>query len=382
MNKSIVIISPAYPYRGGQAVVEAYLFETLTKLGYDCHTISFKLLYPKIFFPGETQFDDSKTIFFSHPNKIYRIINSINPFTWLKTVRQIKKIDPAITLFVWWMPFFGPAYSTIAYFIKKLTKSKIVFLVENYISHENRWFDKLLSKVTLGLTDYFICESAFIKNNIAENHKSKTIFQTTLSVYDCYNLNKFNKAQARAAVGIKTEYVILFFGLIRPYKGLENLIKAFSLINKDHQNVGLLIVGECYEDIEKYKELISLQGLGDQIMMINKFIPNENIEQYFKSSDLVCLPYNTASQSGILMMAYGFRKPVVVTNVGGLPELVVEGKTGTIIEGNCPKEIAEGIIKILSEMKAVDFAKNIENLSEMLGYKDLNNIIEKILSAS
>jgi glycosyltransferase involved in cell wall biosynthesis len=381
VNKKIVIISPAYPYRGGQAMVEAYLFENLSMLGYDCHTISFTLLYPKLFFPGETQFDNSKTIFFNHQDKIYRLINSINPFSWFKAIKEIKKLNPAVTLIVWWMPFFGPAYSAIAYFIKKLTKTKIVFLVENYISHENRWFDKLLSKITLGLTDYFICESTYIKNNIAEHHTNKPIFQTTLSVYDCYNLNRFNKEEAKKLLGIKTDKVILFFGLIRPYKGLENLIRAFKIIQKDN-NVGLLIAGECYENLDKYIELISRENLDDKTLMVNKFIPNEDIEPFFESADVVCLPYSSASQSGILMMAYGFRKPVIVTNVGGLSELVVEGKTGSIIDNNNPDTIAGAIMKVLHNSENVNYETNIENLTTTLGYKNLKAIMEKIFSAS
>lgn len=381
MNKKVVIIGPAYPYRGGQALVEAHLFDTLTKAGYDCHTISFKMLYPKIFFPGTTQFDNSKTSFFDHKARIYNIINSINPWTWIKAAKKVKEINPDVTLFVWWMPFFGPAYSTIAYFIKRWTKSKIVFLVENYISHENRWFDRVASKVTLDIANSFISQSEYVKERIAENHKQKKIYRTTLSVYDCYNLGKYDGASAKKQLGIKTERVVLFFGLIRKYKGLDKLIRAMKLISKNYQPVTLLIAGECYEDITYYEKIIQEEGIGGNTILINKFIPNEEIEPYFKASDLVCLPYNSASQSGILMMAYGFNKPVVVNNVGGLSELVVEGKTGTVIQHNLPAEIAAGVDTVFATSVNENYENNIRKINHDLGYKNIETIISEIINS-
>lgn len=378
MKKKIVIISPAYPFRGGQALVEAHMYDVLTKLGYDCTTITFTLLYPKIFFPGKTQLDNSTQTFFSHEDKILRVINSINPFSWIKAARKIKSIEPSLVIFVWWMPFFGPAYSTIALLLKKLTNSKVAFLVENYISHENRWFDKVVSKLTLNMADAFICQSNFVKDQLSKNHKKPT-FKTTLSVYDCYNNDTFTKQTAKNKLGISTEKVVLFFGLIRKYKGLDKLIEGFNLIKQKHKDTTLLIVGECYEDINFYKNIIQKQGIENNTILVDEFIDNENIEPYFKAADVVCLPYNSASQSGILMMAYGFYRPVVVNNVGGLPELVVKGKTGEVIENNTPESIASGVSKVLSEINNIDYETNIKNLNKNLGYSNIEDILKEII---
>jgi len=378
--KKILIVGPAYPYRGGQALVEAHLFNTLTQLGYECHTISFTLLYPKIFFPGKTQFDKSNNVFFNHENKIYRIINSINPFSWFRAIKKIKSLSPDNVIFIWWMPFFGPAYGTIAYFIKKLTQTKITFLVENYISHENRWFDKLLSKITLSISDFYICQSDFVKKQIAAVH-NKPIYKTTLSVYDCYNFEKFTKASAKEFLKIpENDKVVMFFGLIRRYKGLDKLIRAFPIIKKTHANLTLLIVGECYEDITYYKNIIEEAGASSKTILVNKFIDNERIEPFFKAADMVCLPYNSASQSGILMMAYGFNVPVIVNDVGGLAELVVEGKTGTVIPNNSPEAISEGVNKIFEYSTTENFEENIKDINENLGYSNLKEIMDNMLN--
>lgn len=382
MKEKIVIVSPAYPYRGGQALVEAHLYDKLSSLGYDCHTISFKLLYPKIFFPGATQFDKSSQTFYSHESKIFRIINSINPFSWFKAAKKIKSINPKLVIFVWWMPFFGPAYSTIAFLAKRYTKAKISFLVENYISHENRWFDKALSKFTLKFADSYICQSNYVLEQLQSHYKNRLILKTTLSVYDCYNNNTYDKVSAKKKLGIKTDKVILFFGLIRKYKGLDKLIKSFKLIQEQYPDISLLVVGECYEDISYYKNMITEEGINKSVLLIDKFIDNEAIEPYFKASDLVCLPYNSATQSGILMMAYGFNIPAVVNNVGGLPELVVEGKTGHVIDNNSPANIAKGIIENLNNAERTDYAENIKHLNKSLGYGNFEDLVKQLINGN
>lgn len=377
-KNKIVLVGPAYPYRGGQALVEAYMYNALSKLGYSCNTISYELLYPSIFFPGTTQFDESEVIPFEHTSKIKRIINSINPFTWLKAANEIKKLNPDMVIIVWWMPFFGPALSTIARLVKN-KNTKVVFLVENYVSHEKRWFDSFSTKYTLKYADAFICQSKFISEQITADFKDKPIHQTTLSIYDCYDLNKYNKQSAREFLGIKTENVILFFGLIRAYKGLDKLIVAFKEILKLQPSTTLLIVGECYEDIKKYTDLIDKLELKDNIIMVSHFIPNEKIEPYFKAADLSCLPYNSGTQSGILMMAYGFKIPVVVTDVGGVAELVVEDVTGKVIPDNSLDNLVNGMNYILSKKNTIDYAANIEKYTQGLGYTNLGVFVNGLL---
>ncbi|HBN06643.1 MAG TPA: hypothetical protein DD434_12790 [Bacteroidales bacterium] len=377
----ITIIGPAYPYRGGQALVEAYLHKTVSEIGYDTNTISYKLLYPSIFFPGKTQFDNSKLIPFEHNDKIKRIINSINPFTWYKTYREIKKDKSDLIIIVWWMPFFGPALGTIAYLVKKkLKKTKICFLVENYTSHEGWWFDRFFCKHTLKYADSFICESNYINKQIKVDFPNTPIYETTLSIYDCYNLNKYTKQSAKEFLGIKTENVVLFFGMIRPYKGLDKLIESFKLLLEKTPDTTLLIVGECYEDIKKYEKMISENGIGDRTIMVNSFIDNEDIEPYFKAADMVAMPYYSGTQSGILMMAYGFNVPVVVTDVGGISELVKNDETGIVVKNNEVENFLPAMEKVLSTKNTVPYSENISKFVYGLGYQNLKNIFSELLN--
>ncbi len=378
MKRKIVLVSPAYPYRGGQALVESYLFDTLTRLGYDCSTVSFTLLYPSIFFPGTSQYETSGFVAFPHADRIRRLINSINPVSWIRAALHIRKLRPDAVVFVWWMPFFGPAYWTISKLLNR-GKTRVVFLMENFISHEHRWFDKALASFTVRTADAFICQSHFVREQLTKSFSRKPVYQTTLSIYDCYDLGKYTAATAREQLGISGEGpVVLFFGLIRPYKGLDRLIGAFPEILKAYPGATLLVAGECYESGEKYRRLIREAGIGDHVSMHLKYIPNENVEPYFKAADVVCLPYYSATQSGIVMMAYGFRKPVVVTDVGGLRELVEEGKTGTVIQGNEPGEVATGVDTILGAAARTDYAGHITSRIESMGYRNLEKAFEDI----
>ena len=379
-KKKIVIVGPAYPYRGGQALVEAHLFDYLTKANYDCHTITFSLLYPAIFFPGKTQTDTSKMIFFEHADRITRIINSINPFSWIKAAWHIRKIKPHAIIFVWWMAFFGPAYGTIAYLSKKLTKAKIIFLVENFISHENRWFDKISNFLTLRLADHFICQSDYTFNQLTDFFKTTSVHKVTLPIYDCFNLNRYNKKTAKQKLSINSTNVVLYFGLIRPYKGLDILIRAFPRVLEKYPDTTLLIVGECYDDENKYLDLIKQNNIQNRTKTVFEYVPNEALEPYFKAADLSCLPYKSGTQSGIAMVSYGFRVPVVVTDVGGLAETIIHNKTGLTTPPNQTEELAKGVNQLLELRGTVNFEKNISDYIEELGYKKLQEIFTGIIN--
>lgn len=361
-------------------MVEAHLYQSLSTAGFQVRTITFSLLYPSLLFPGKTQFDTSENTFFRHDDKIERVINSINPRTWLVAARKIRQIEPDLVIFVWWMPFFAPAYYSIARLIKRNPKIKIAFLVENYISHEKRWFEKLINTKTLDIADAFICQSGFIENKIKTFHQKQPVYRITLSIYDCYDFGKYDQQTAKSLLKINHKNVILFFGLIRKYKGLDKLLKAKKIINQYLPDSYLLAVGECYEELGYYEGIIKEENIAGESRLINQFVENEEIEPYFKAADVVVLPYNTASQSGILMMAYGFKKPVVVNNVGGLPELVNEGRTGFVIPDNSPERIAEGVVKALTHPERDQFAHHIANLNQSLGYQSLHQIVHEITS--
>jgi glycosyltransferase involved in cell wall biosynthesis len=204
------------------------------------------------------------------------------------------------------------------------------------------------------------------------------VHQVTLPVFDCFDFGRFDRASAREALGITTRNVVLFFGYLRPYKGLDNLILAFNRVLDHKPDTTLLIVGECYENLSKYTDLLEAENLTDRTVLVTKYVANEEVEPYYKAADVVCLPYNSATQSGIVMMAYGFRRPVVVTDVGGLPEFVRPGATGLVVPPGDRDALAAGVVEALELGETVDFESNIAELTHELGHRNMERILERI----
>lgn len=380
MKKKIILVGPAYPYRGGNALFVAHLYEALSK-SFDVEVINFTRLYPQLLFPGKRQEDVSKVAIKKHPST--RLIDSINPFSWVKTINYIKSQNPDLIAFIWYQPFFGFSIGTIAKFIKTKFKGRILFITENIISHESMFYDKLLTKYALSSADKFLVLSDVVENGIKKMYPHKKVFRSTLPIYDCYGFDSsLSKIDARKKLGIEeNKKVLLFFGYIRPYKGLMNLIEAMSIILKENDDYFLLIVGEFYESKEKYFEKIKEFGITKNVLVVDEFVPNEEVGIYYSAADLVVLPYNSATQSGILNIAYGFRKPVVVTKVGGLPELVDDGKTGFIVEPQNPEALAQGIKKYFYASNFQDFAKNIETFIQKNSFISIERVFVDILKS-
>ncbi|MBM4176851.1 MAG: glycosyltransferase [Ignavibacteria bacterium] len=380
MKKKICIVGPAYPYRGGNALFVAHLYSALSET-YDVQVINFTKLYPKLFFPGTRQEDVSQVGIKTHPSE--RIIDSTNPFTWFKAVRKIKSLNPDLIAFIWYNPFFGMAFNVISGRLKKYFHGKVLFIAENIISHEARFIDSFLTKIALRHADKFLVLSEIVEKGIKELYPGKNVFRSSLPIYDCYQFDSLiTKTDARKKIELPTDKnVILFFGYIRAYKGLMYLIEAMPNVLKFDPDAMLLVVGEFYEEKEKYFDAVKSLGLGRNVKFVAEFVPNEDVGLYYTASDLVVLPYKSATQSGILNIAYGFKRPVVVTNVGGLPELVEEGKTGFIVEANNPNTIAEGIIKYFSSKDKSKFEKNIEEFVQKSGFKSIEAVFEKIFNS-
>lgn len=379
MKKKIIILGPAYPYRGGNALFVAHLYEALSK-SFNVEVINFTRLYPQLLFPGTRQEDVSKVAIKKHPST--RLIDSINPLTWVKTINYIKSRNPDLIAFIWYQPFFGFSIGTIAKFLRKKFKDKILFITENIISHESMFYDKILTKYALSSADKFLVLSDVVEKGIRSMYPHKKVFRSTLPIYDCYGFDtSLSKSEARKKLGIdENKKVLLFFGYIRAYKGLTNLIEAMPVLLREDENYFLLVVGEFYEPREKYFKRIKELGIAKNVLIIDEFVPNEEVGIYYSASDLVVLPYISATQSGILNIAYGFKKPVVVTNVGGLPELVEDGKTGFIVEPQNPVALAEGIKKYFSASNFVDFSKNIETFVKENSFTSIEKVFFDILN--
>jgi len=379
--KKIAIIGPNYPYRGGNSLFIGHLCIALQEK-FELLIINYSLLYPEILFPGKTQFDKSNEVMDGiRQLKTHRILNSINPISWYNTAKKIKEFNPDLVVVDWWQPFFGPCHFGVLSLLGSSYKDRILFITENVISHESRFIDKILTKIGLAKASKFLVLSNKVYNDIKSLFPTKSIFKSELPIYDCYDNNKsLNKSELRSKFGFNnSDKVLLFFGYIRHYKGLDILIESLKILRSEDKSYKLLVAGESYENEEIYLDLISEYKLESAVHMENKFISNEDVGSYFYASDVAVLPYRSATQSGILNMAYGFNKPVVITNVGGLAEFVVEDQTGVIVNESSPDSIANGIKKFFQLNQTIDFHKNIEIYISGNSFSKIVVVFEEIL---
>jgi len=372
----IVLIGPAYPIRGGNALLIAYLYEALAATN-DVHVISFSRLYPEFLFPGVRQTDVSGVPIKKHPAT--HMIDCLNPLTWWRAARVAASLNPDMLVFTWWNPFFGLIVRTIASEFKRRTKKPIVIIAENVISHEGRWIDLFLTKIALRTANCFLVLSSIVEENIRQLFPATKIFRSSLPIYDCYQTSeRLTQQQAQQRLGLEGKNVLLFFGYVRKYKGLMNLIEALPLILEKVQNTHLLVVGEFYDDPKPYLNAIQGLGLEKNITIINEYVANETVHLYFTAANLAVLPYNEATQSGILSIAYGFSKPVVVTNVGGLAELVNDGGTGYIAPPHDITTLANVIIRYFNDNHEQFFSRNIEAKKQENSFHNIRNIFSTI----
>ncbi len=373
--KKIVMVGPAYPYRGGNVLFVSHLYELL-KEKYDVKVYNYKVLYPSFLFPGTSQYDKSDTQIKKVPNE--RLVNSMNPFNWFSVARKLKKENADLIIFNWWQPYFGPCHFTISYLLKNKYKGRMISFLENFISHEENPVDSVLTKIGLANQDGYMTLSEKVKEDVAAVYPEKPVYRSELPPYDCYTGGK--ESQGKTEFGFSPDdKVLLFFGYIRNYKGVDVLLRSMPALIQYDSKIKLLIVGESYEDISIYTSLIKELKLEQHVKLINLFVPNEEVGKYYQIADLVILPYRSATQSGILNVAYGFSKPVLVTDVGGLKEYVQDGKTGLVVAPESPEAIVEGVKKYYALRDTVDFAKNIALWADTNLFRKIPEFIEDFL---
>ncbi len=347
----VIIIGPAHPLRGGLATFNQRLAKEFIAQGNDCSIYSFSLQYPSFLFPGKTQYSDEPA-----PEKltIHSVINSVNPLNWIKIGNRLRKEKADIVIVRFWLPFMGPALGTILRRVRKNKHTKIICIADNVVPHEKRFGDKSFTKYFLKSCDAFITMSEKVMSDLR-------LFQKTLPtgrqvkparlvshpLYDNFG-DIIPKSNARKHLKLpENEKIILFFGFIRKYKGLDLLLEAMSILKNlkpQTSNLKLLIAGEFYEDEKPYKEQIDKLQIRDHLILRTDFIPDSEVKYYLCAADAVIQPYRNATQSGVTPLAYHFEKPMVVTNVGGLPTFVPDGKVGLVVEPT-PTAIADGIRK-------------------------------------
>ena len=348
-----LIISSAYPYRGGISDSTHSLVNQMSNQNISSEVWTFKLLYPKLFFPGKTQYSQEvlKSNF-----KIVRQINTLNPINWILSARKINKIGPKKVIFRYWTPLLSLSYFTISCLLNNRTK--VIGLVDNWTGHEKILFEGVFRRLFIKSCDSFISFSKNVGKKL-KNSTNKEVLPLFHPINDDLP-NKISKDEALSNLDLPSKKYILFIGLIRKYKGVESLIKAFHYASKEHENLKLIIAGEFYDDINIYKRLIKRKDLEDKVIIDNDFLKSSKIRDYICISDLIIQPYKKASQSGITPLAYYYDKPLVVSNIEGLKEIIIEDQSGEIFS-ETPANMAIAIKNCINPESNRTYSNNIAN---------------------
>ena len=345
--KKVIIIGPAHPLRGGLASFNERLAREYQNQGNEVVIYTFSLQYPGFLFPGSTQYSSEPA---PSDLTIRVCINSVNPLNWVATGNELKTYKPDLIVVRYWLPFMGPALGTILRRVKKNRHTKIVCIADNIIPHEKRPGDTPFTRYFLQPVDAFVTMSEKVMKDLRQ-FTNKPAKQVVHPLYDNFG-NALSKTAARTHLQLPAnERIILFFGFIRQYKGLDLLLEAMHILkiqqqqNPSLQIPKLLVAGEFYEDRKLYDDLINKYQLQDHLILRTEFIADSEVKYYLSAADFVIQPYRNATQSGVTPLAYHFEKPMLVTNVGGLPDLVPHGKCGLVAEPNSAS-IAKGIMEL------------------------------------
>ena len=371
-KKKIILLGTAHPFRGGLASYNERLAKEFIAQGYEFIIYTFTVQYPNFLFPGKTQYSSSPK-----PNNlvIERKINSVNPFNWLKIGLELRKMKPDVVISKFWIPFIGPSLGTINR-IAKSKKTKILSILDNVIPHEKRVGDKLLSKYYVSSVDGFIAMSESVQNDLKQ-FTNKTCLLNPHPLFDNFGKSVAKETALDKLKLDKTKRYILFFGFIRDYKGLDILLEAMSYKSLKESNIQLIVAGEYYSNEQTYLDLIEKYQIRDKVELFTEFIPNEDVAKYFGAADIVVQPYKTATQSGITQIAYHFEKPMIVTDVGGLKEIVPEGKVGFVVKPKA-EELAKAVVKFYES--DIDFQKHIKEEKKKYAWSRMLEKIEHLMS--
>lgn len=350
----IILVGPAFPLRGGIAHFNESFGRSLQKEGFAVELVSFYLQYPSILFPGKSQKAEGAP---PEDLTIHNWISSIDPLSWKKAARKIIKRKPRLVVIRFWLPFMGPSLGAVA---KRLRAHGItvIGLVDNAIPHEPRGFDRLLSNRFFKNCDAFFTLSESVANDLHALAPGRPTETSPHPVYDIFG-DKIPMAQARQKLGLNPNgRYILFFGFVREYKGLDILLKAMAEPILADQNLNLIVAGEFYESREKYDQLIESLGIKENVIIRADYIPQEDVAAYFSAANLVAQTYRSATQSGVTQIAYHFERPMLVTDVGGLAEIVPDGKVGYVVNPQ-PGAIAEAIFRFFTQNKEDEFSRAV-----------------------
>lgn len=367
----IVILGTAHPYRGGLAAMNERLARQLTAEGHEVVIYNFTLQYPGFLFPGKTQYTDEKV---PEGIKIVRKVNSVSPLNWLRVGYELKKMRPDLILVKFWIPFMGPALGTICRIARRNKHTKAICVADNMIPHEKRPGDRILTKYFTKGIDGYVAMSHEVYNDIEKLVKQPRRRFTYHPIYDHYG-EVISRKEALAALGLDSQYrYLLFFGFIRDYKGLDLLLQAIADPKVKNRPLRLIIAGEFYSDKERYLNMIRELNLEKQVVLHTDYIPNKEINRYFCAADLVVQPYKTATQSGVTQIGYHFNKAMLVTDVGGLGEIIADKKSGYVVKPQSTA-IAEAIADFYDANRQMTFEQETIHMKEKFSWDKMTAVI-------
>ncbi len=374
MTRKILILGSAHPYRGGIAAFNERLAGQFQQEGHDVDLMTFTLQYPSFLFPGKTQYSTDPA---PVGLKIERRINAVSPLNWLKIGKVIRNRHYDVVIFAYWMSFFAPCYGTIARRLKGVAR---IGLAHNMLPHEPSVIDRMFSPYFVRSMDGFVALSKSVLNDIGRFEKqNKPKVFSPHPIYDHYGLCE-NRETALDNLNLDKNYrYLLFFGLVRAYKGLDWLIEAFADERLRSYPVKLIVAGEFYDDKKPYLDRIASHQLSDTVMVYDEFIPDAKVKDFFNACDLVVQPYKTATQSGVTQIAYHFEKPMLVTNVGGLDEIVPDGKVGYTVHPDV-RSIADALVDFFGNQRQDDFKQGILSEKEKYSWSRMTAAIQSLFN--
>jgi glycosyltransferase involved in cell wall biosynthesis len=369
----ISLIGPTYPFRGGIAHYTT-LLERALRQQHAVQFISFRRQYPSWLFPGQTDRDTSAKPL--RADAVEYLLDPLAPWTWLQVARRVRHYRPKLVVLPWWVPFWAVPFRTVTASVKRFTTAKVIFICHNVLPHEAGGLDRLGTRLGLGQGDGFIAHSPEQVEQLLAIFPRATVRCVPHPTYAVFGTDRWTKEAARQELALNPEdRLLLFFGFVRPYKGLHHLLAAMPAILQQME-VTLLVVGEFWRGRAKTESQIAQLGLGGQVKLIDQYVPNEEIELFFAAADLVVLPYESATGSGILQIAMGLERPAVVTNVGGLAEIVVHGETGLVVPPRDSTALAEAIVHYFKEGLQPRFVENIRRSQTHFSWDVMVDAIE------
>lgn len=369
----IVILGPAYPYRGGIALFDDRLTAELQAMGHEVEEWTFTLQYPGFLFPGTTQFSEDPA-----PEGIttVRKMNSINPLNWIKVGRQLRKMKPDLIVVAFWLPFMAPCQGTIARIARRNRHTRVTGLVHNMIPHEHRPGDKLFARYFANSVDGYVAMSDAVLADIDRFDTIRPRVFCRHPLYDNFGQHA-TREESLQFLGLDPQYrYMLFFGLIRDYKGLDVLLQAYADPRLRQENVRLIVAGEFYSGSEKYFEMEKQLGLEGLIVWKSDFVPNSEVRYCFGAADLIVQPYKSATQSGVAQIAYHFEKPMLVTNVGGLAEIVPDGVAGYVVEPDVT-QIADRLVDFFGSNRKDQFTEGLRQEKKKYSWTNMARSVVK-----